>query len=99
MISDSDKPDETPAIAQQNDLFRKGVLCHNIPGRIVTTRLLVNSCCFQVYSINNFPTQTAEASKHFIALALTFRILRDKDDRALRRPVLVLASVVTGVGS
>ena len=43
MISDSVKPDKTPKIAQQNDLFRKGVLCHNIPGRIVTTRLLAKS--------------------------------------------------------
>ena len=43
MISDSVKPDKTPTIAQQNELFRKGVLCHNIPGRIVTTRLLAKS--------------------------------------------------------
>ena len=43
MISDSVKLDKTLTIAQQNDLFRKGVLCHNIPGRIVTTRLLAKS--------------------------------------------------------
>lgn len=47
MMSDATTEDANSTIAQQNDLFRKGVLCHNIPGRIVATRLLANSPRFR----------------------------------------------------
>lgn len=69
VTTEFNRDDVDPTIAQQNDLFRKGYLCHQIPGQTLATRTVAvspefNAIIEQIRSFDNFDVSNDPYGEH-----------------------------------